>query len=181
VLRLIALVVPLGLDTFAVAAALGLAGLPQRERLRASLVFAGFETAMPLVGLAGGGLLGEAIGGTAEYVAIAVLVGVGALFLLGDDDAARAERLARARGWAMLSLGVAISLDELASGLTLGLLALPVVLAVVLIGLQALVLSQLGLRLGARVGAKAREWAERLAGIALVGIGAALLVERLVG
>jgi putative Mn2+ efflux pump MntP len=178
-LRLVALVVPLGLDTFAVAVALGLAGLAPRERLRVSLVFAGFETAMPLVGFAGGGLLGDAIGGAADYVAIAVLAGVGALFFLGDDDAARTERLARARGWSVLSLGIAISLDELAVGLALGLLALPVVLAVVLIGLQALVLSQLGLRLGERVGAEAREWAERLAGIALLGIGAALLAERL--
>ena len=33
------------------------------------------------------------------------------------------------------------------------------------------VVAQLGLRLGARLGEAAREWAERLAGIALLGLG----------
>jgi hypothetical protein len=38
-----------------------------------------------------------------------------------------------------------------------------------LIGAQALVVSQLGLRLGARIGARTREAAERLAGLASSG------------
>jgi len=46
-LKLIALVLPLGLDTFGVALALGLAGLPREKRLRISLLFAGFEAACP--------------------------------------------------------------------------------------------------------------------------------------
>lgn len=63
-------------------------------------------------------------------------------------------------------LGVSISLDELAIGFTLGLLHLPALLVIALIGAQALILSQLGLRLGARVGAglRARRGAARWAG-----------------
>ena len=44
--KLIALVFPLGLDTFAVAAAVGMAGLPTRKRLRISLPFTTFEGGM---------------------------------------------------------------------------------------------------------------------------------------
>ena len=56
--KLIALVLPLSLDTFAVSAALGVAGLSKRERWRLSLVLAGFEAVMPIVGFLAGGLLG---------------------------------------------------------------------------------------------------------------------------
>lgn len=41
--RLVALLPPLSLDTFAIAAALGIAGLPPSQRWRVSLLFAGFE------------------------------------------------------------------------------------------------------------------------------------------
>jgi putative Mn2+ efflux pump MntP len=52
-LRLILFVLPLGLDTFAVSAALGASGAQKRERLRISLLLSGFEMAMPIVGLLG--------------------------------------------------------------------------------------------------------------------------------
>jgi putative Mn2+ efflux pump MntP len=81
VLKVILLVVPLGLDTFAVAAAIGMAGLPQRERLRVSLIFAGFETLMPPIGFAAGRALGGAIGHIADYLAIGLLIVVGASML----------------------------------------------------------------------------------------------------
>ena len=62
--RLIALVLPLGLDTFAVAAALGALGVQQR--LTVSALFTAFEAGMPLIGLALGAPLGHAIGGAAD-------------------------------------------------------------------------------------------------------------------
>lgn len=71
-------------------------------------------------------------------------------------------------------LGLSVSLDELAVGFTLGLLRLPTLLVVVPIGVQAFVLSQLGLRLGARVGSDVREGAERLAGLGLIALGLGL-------
>jgi putative Mn2+ efflux pump MntP len=52
--KLIALVLPLSLDAFAVSAALGVAGLSRRERWRLSLRLAGFEAVMPIVGFLAG-------------------------------------------------------------------------------------------------------------------------------
>ncbi|MDP9262575.1 MAG: hypothetical protein M3O89_11455, partial [Actinomycetota bacterium] len=66
-LKLILFVLPLGLDTFAVSAALGIQGLPAKERLKASLLMSSFEMAMPIVGLLLGRGLGAAIGGVAGY------------------------------------------------------------------------------------------------------------------
>src|SRR5258708_9224788 len=45
------LLLPLGLDTFALAAALGMAGLEKRDRLRVTLVFTAFEAVMPIAGM----------------------------------------------------------------------------------------------------------------------------------
>jgi putative Mn2+ efflux pump MntP len=52
VAKMIALVIPLGLDTFAVAAALGMLGTTPATRLRVSVLFTAFEAGMPLIGVA---------------------------------------------------------------------------------------------------------------------------------
>lgn len=181
VVKLIALVLPLGLDTFAVAAALGLVGLDRKRRLRVSLLMASFEATMPLVGLALGAPIGRTIGAAADYVAIGILLGFGLFTLIAsrDDDDEKIGELATATGWGAVLLGLSISLDELAIGFTLGLLRLPALLVIILIGAQAFIVSQLGLRLGARVGREARESAQRLAGLALTGLGAWLVIEKI--
>ena len=181
VAKLIALVVPLGLDTFAVAAALGAFGPTRATRLRVSLLFTAFEAGMPLVGLALGAPLGRAIGTTADYIAIGVLLAFGLYTLLGSEerDEQTLARLAEVRGPGALLLGLSISLDELAIGFTLGLLGIPVALAIALIAAQAFIVAQLGLRLGHRLSTTLRESAERVAGLALTTLGIVLLVEQL--
>jgi putative Mn2+ efflux pump MntP len=74
---------------------------------------------------------------------------------------------------------VSISLDEVAIGFSLGLARLPTVPVIIAIGVQAFLAAQLGLLLGARIGERFREAAERLAGIALIGLGLFLIAERL--
>jgi len=177
--KLIALVLPLSLDTFAVSAALGVAGLSRRERWRLSLLMAGFEAAMPIVGFLVGGLIGEALGNVADYAAAAVLVGAGLLmFRDGNSEEGLAQRM---RGLAALSVGVSVSLDELAVGLAIGLLRLHVLTVALLIGAQAVVASQLGVRFGARLGEGLRERAEQMAGGLLIAVGLGLFILRVAG
>jgi putative Mn2+ efflux pump MntP len=177
--KLAALVVPLGLDTFAVSAALGVVGVAPARRLRITLLFTAFEAGMPLLGLAVGAPLGHAIGTAADYVAAAVLMvfGLYTLFASPDDDERRLAALSELRGPALL-LGVSISLDEMAVGFSLGLLRLPIGLVIGLITFQAFVLTQLGLRLGDRLSERLREGAERVAGLVLALLGLILLLER---
>jgi len=109
VIKLIALVLPLGLDTFAVAAALGVSRLDPKRRLRVSLLMASFEAGMPLIGLALGAPLGDAIGAAADYIAIGVLLAFGLYTLLArDDDEENVDKLATATGWGAVLLGVSI-------------------------------------------------------------------------
>ncbi len=179
-IELIALVLPLALDTFAVAAALGVAGLSSSQRLRVSLIFTSFEAGMPLIGVVIGDALGHAVGSLADYAASAVLVALGAYLIVSDDDdeSDKVATLGRIHGLAIIGLGIGISLDELAIGFSIGLLRLPLTWAIVLIGAQAFVAAQLGLRLGNRVSERVREHMEEAAGLALIALGVVFLVAR---
>ena len=182
-LKLLAFVLPLGLDSFAVAAAIGaVQETTAWQRLRISLVFVIFEGGMPLIGLALGSVLARGIGHVADYLAAAAVIGIGAWMLLagGNDEKDRASRLATSHGLALVALGISISLDELAIGFSIGLVRLPVPVVIVAIAVQAFVAAQLGLALGARIGERWRERAEQVAGIALILLGAWLVTEQLV-
>jgi manganese efflux pump family protein len=113
-------------------------------------------------------------------VAIGVLAAVGGWMVLHGDEgeSEQVDRLVRGRGLVLIAIGVSISLDELAIGFTVGLLHLVLWLAVVLIGVQAFVFSQLGLRLGAHLNERLRERAEQVAGLALLAVAALLTVEK---
>ena len=180
-LKLVLFVFPLGLDTFAVSAALGVAGLPRQQRLKISVLLSGFEMAMPVIGLLLGHVLGHAVGTAADYLAAAALFALGTWMLTSgeQDEGERVAALIANNGLALVALGASISLDELAMGFTIGLLHLSIVLALILIGAQAFIVAQLGLRLGARLGEAVREAAEKIAGLALIGLGVLVLVEKL--
>lgn len=156
-------------------------GTSHSTSLRVSILFPAFEAAMPLVGLALGAPLGRTIGHSADYVASGVLLAFGLYTLLrSDDEEQTITRLANAHGPGLLLLGLSISLDELAIGFTLGLLRLPAVLVITLIAVQALIVTQLGLRLGQKLNDTFREGIERLAGLVLSLLAIVLLAEKLV-
>src|SRR5229473_3259048 len=177
------LLLPLALDTFALAAALGVAGMEKQDRLRVALVFTVFEAGMPIAGMLIGRVAGNLIGLWAGYGAILFLLIAGFLFLRPskdeDDEAGRLRLLAHARGLAILDLGLGISVDELTVGLSAGLLGLSILLTVLWIAVQAFVATQVGLRLGGRLGEEVRERAEWVAGVSLIVVALVLLGLRL--
>jgi manganese efflux pump family protein len=179
-LKLLAFVLPLGLDSFAVAAASGATqALTAWQRLRISLIFVLFEGGMPLIGLGLGTALARGIGRVADYLAGAAVIAVGAWMLLAGekDEDDKASRLTSSRGLALIALGVSISLDELAIGFTIGLAHLLITAVIIAIALQAFVAAQLGLAIGARIGERWRERAEQAAGIALILLGIYLIAS----
>jgi len=181
-LILAGLIFPLALDTFALSAALGIAGIPKERRLRTSLILSGFEAGMPVLGFFIGGAVGHVIGYFAGWTAIAFLGIAGILMLRpGDEDKehGRLRLLARAQGIAVFDLGLSISVDELAVGFSIGLLGLPLVAAVIWIGVQAFGAAQLGMRVGDRIGEELRERAEQLAGAVLILMAGVLLIVKL--
>ena len=179
------LLLPLGLDTFALSAALGVAGLGKQDRLRVSLLFTVFEAGMPIIGLFAGQAIGRAVGDWAGYGGILFLLVAAALLLkperTEEGDERRLRLLAQARGLPMIYLGISISLDELTVGFSAGLLAIPIALAVAWIAVQAFAVTQAGLRIGDRLGDEFRERSEQAAGLALIAVALILLLLKLKG
>ncbi|MFZ0120487.1 MAG: manganese efflux pump [Pseudonocardiaceae bacterium] len=185
IVSLLLFVLPLGLDTFAIAAAVGASQPSGQARWRISAIFAIFEGGMPLVGLALGASLGHTVGSVADYLSGGLLVVLGGYLWRAneeDDEVAKARRLTSARGAALVGLALSISLDELAIGFSLGLgagLTVPATIVAV-ITIQTLVVSQLGLSFGVRISEHVRERIERLAGPMLIILGVYLLAEALI-
>ena len=173
VVALLLAAVAVGLDNFAAAIAIGLAGLNARGRVRIAIVFGAFEAAMPVAGLALGRHISQLIGGTTRYYGGALLVAAGAWAMLsairGDDtpDAVGSETR-----WGRLMLtGFALSIDNLIVGFGLGAIAVPLIAAIATFGVVSVALSLVGLELGRRLGARIGEWSEILGGTVLVVVG----------
>lgn len=183
-LFVIILLVPLCIDTFVISTALGLAGLPKKQQNRTSLILASFEAGMPVIGVLIGHGLGSAIGGAANYIA-AVVIGLAGAFMLrpGVEDAEEKQMklLSKAKGLSIIGLGLSISLDSLAIGLSLGLLHVSLLFVVVFIAIESFLASRLGLWIGNRLSNRMREHAERIAGYLLIGIAAVLIIAKLSG
>jgi manganese efflux pump family protein len=113
---LLLFVLPLSLDTFAIAAAVGANRISGWSRWRISTIFAICEGGAPLIGLGLGSSVGQAVGGVAGYFSELLLVLLGGYLWWSDDDgrddddhddddeAARARRLINARGIALIGL-----------------------------------------------------------------------------
>ncbi|MGH3829612.1 MAG: manganese efflux pump MntP family protein [Pseudonocardiaceae bacterium] len=186
-------VLPLGMDTFAIAAVVGgTSQLTGRVLWRISVVFVLFEGGMPLVGLALGESLGHTIGGIADYLSGGLLIALAGYLWRAenkdddDDEVTKARCLSSARGLALLGVALSISLDELAIGFSLGLgfhqgphLTRPATI-VAAIAVQTLIVSQLGLSLGSRVSERFRERIERLTSPGLACLGGYQLTGALV-
>ncbi len=124
---------------------------------------------MPIAGMLLGRVAGAFLGTWAGYGGIAFLLLAGLRLLRpGQNENDEAGRIR-----------LSISVDELTVGLSAGLLGLSIVLTVVWIAVQAFVATQVGLRLGGRLGDGIRERAEWVAGVALILVAIVLLVLRL--
>ena len=104
-LKLLAFVLPLGIEAFAAGAAIGAAAVASAwQRLRISLIFVIFEGGMPLIGLGLGAALAHGIGQVANYVAAAAVIGVGGWMLFADEEGEedKAARITTSRGLALI-------------------------------------------------------------------------------
>lgn len=178
--RIIAFVFPLGLDTLALAIALGIRGF---RPWGPALIFTAFEGVMPLFGIA----LARVVSMRFETPAIVaggiILIGVG---IHAIREAIRGEEEVKQISFrslrSTLAAGFAISIDELAIGFPLGASRLPVGIVLITIVCQTLLFAALGVTVGNRVRSGLALSASRYAGIAagvvfeLVGLW--LIAER---
>lgn len=176
------------MSNFGASIAIGVSGVDARTRLRVGLVFGAFESGMPVVGLIIGEQVAGPLGHAARWLGAGLLIAVGGYALV---KAVRAGRSAGTEGGnqhgdagrpaadlagtgRLLLSGLALSLDNLAVGFALGTYHTSIVTGAITIGAVSVVLSLLGLELGARVGKWAGERGEQLAALVLISVGIAI-------
>lgn len=177
--ELLIVAVSLAMDAFAVSVCKGLSvGRPKwRHCLICGVWFGGFQALMPLLGWLLGVRFQEMIVSVDHWVAFLLLglIGFNMVWeaLSGEEESLDCSFSVRS----MFLLAVATSIDALAVGVTFAFLSVPIFTAVSLIGIITLVLSCIGVKLGAVFGNRFQRKAELAGGLILIGMGTKILLE----
>jgi putative Mn2+ efflux pump MntP len=181
-LNLLGVALGLAMDAFAVAivAGLTLKTVTPRHVFRLAFHFGLFQFLMPILGWAVGYGLSTYVATYDHWLAFGLLSYVGGKMLV---EAWRGEsvhsHLDPTRGFLLVTLSVATSIDALAVGLSMAFLKVSVWMPAVVIGLVAAALTALGIHFGQRLGQRVGRWAEAAGGSVLLLIGAKILVTHL--
>jgi putative Mn2+ efflux pump MntP len=174
----------LAMDAFAVAtgAASGGFAANRRARFRLWFHFGLFQALMPVVGWLIGSRLAPLIAAWDHWMIFVLLAWIGGHMIRDGrrSGAAPAGRNDPTRGRSLIMLSLATSLDALAVGFGFGCLGLSIWTAAAVIGLVTAVVSQLGCRLGSRLGRAYGPRAAVVGGVVLVAVGARILITHLV-
>ena len=182
--EIVLIAVSLALDAFAVSVSSGIAipGFGWRQAAKMGIWFGMFQFAMPLAGW----FLGSSISGYIEavdhWVAFGLLALIGGRMAWsalrgGEEEEAPSDLSARR----LCLLAIATSIDALAVGISMAFLPVDILFSAFIIGVVAFVLSVAGGLAGRRLGGLFRKWAELVGGLVLVGIGAKILMEHILG
>jgi putative Mn2+ efflux pump MntP len=181
--EVILLALALAVDAFSVGAAVGLEHRSPRQVFRLSWHFGLFQALMPLAGILLGLGLERWIRAFDHWVAFCLLVLVGGRMVRGALRPGEEETETRdpTRGLTLITLSLAVSIDALAVGFTLGITGASFVVPVCVIGVVAAFATLASMLLAGRIGRILGKRAEVLAGLVLIGIGVKILVEHLAG
>lgn len=168
----------LSLDSFRVSLGLGALKLRSLRQLQIVIAFGLCDGLAPLLGLVIGKSLVSFVGSWTENLGPIALCayGVYVIYLAKRYSGGQAEEPG---GWIVLGVPLSLSLDNLIAGASLGVVGFPLWLSAGLIGLMSALMSLAGLYLGSMAVKFLKINTEVLAGMALVGIGLALALEKL--
>ena len=174
--------VGLAMDAFAVAVAtcVRLRKVSRRQVFRFAFHFGLFQAFMPVLGWAAGRTVDQYIRAWDHWIALALLAGVGVKAIydaLSQRAAAEEDPHDPTRGWSLVLLSVATSIDALAVGLTLALLDVQIWYPCVIIGLVTASLTAFGMFFGANLGARFGRAIEILGGAVLIAVGIKIVLD----
>lgn len=184
VFELILIAVGLSMDAFAVAVAcsISLQRVSKRQIFRFGFHFGLFQALMPVIGWNLGRVAVEFVSAWDHWLAFGLLAFVGgkAIYeaIRGDEEDEK-KTADPTRGWSLVVLSVATSIDALAVGLSLAMLGEAIYQPALVIGLITGTLTTIGMLLGSRVGARFGKGMEILGGVILIGIGLKILLGSL--
>ena len=181
-LEIIFIALSMSMDAFAVCL---VAGSQQRTPgprpvFRLAFHFGFFQFLMPVIGWFAGTTIVRYVSAYDHWVAFALLAFVGIRMIRsGFDNASEKPKNDPSRGWTLVLLAFATSIDALAIGFSLGLIGVTIWYPAVVIGVVTGLISWLGIFLGNRLGQKFGKRMEIIGGIVLIVIGVRILLTHL--
>jgi len=178
-IEVLLLAVSMAIDAFAVCLAAGaLPGVQgPRQVFRLAFHFGLFQFIMPVIGWLAGSTVEPLIRVLDHWVAFGLLAFVGVRMIRTAWRAAEGFVTDPSRGWTLVMLSIAVSIDALAVGLSLGLVGISVGYPAVLMGVTTGVLSLVGLWLGSAAGRRLGRTCGLVGGLVLIGIGLRILLQ----
>lgn len=179
-LEILLVALALGCDAFAVGMGVGTRFCSPRQVFRLSFHFGLFQFLMPLIGW----YLGQNAMGLARqwapWIAFALLFFIGAKMSFEScrpEEANRKEQCPDpTRGFSLVGLSVATSMDALGVGFSIGILGQTLLMPALWIGITACLMTWTAMRLGHRLSEKFGKRMEIIGGIVLMLIAIKLLM-----
>jgi len=165
------LAVGLGMDAFSVALGIGVCWFGFHQVFRLSWHFGLFQFFMPLIGWVLGELATSYIGSAARFAAAAILVVIGGRMVynvLKNGEEEIDPTCDPTKGWSLVALSLATSIDALGAGFGLGLLGTGLLVSCVIIGVVAALMTIAGMFLSKTVSALIGRKAEIVGGVVLL-------------
>jgi putative Mn2+ efflux pump MntP len=181
-LTILALALGLALDAFSVAIAVGikLPRLSFRPIFRLSWHFGLFQFLMPILGWLAGVTVQKWVAAFDHWIAFGLLTFIGGKMIYESFGAKGENKTADpTRGWSLVILSVATSIDALAVGLSMAVVGVAVWFPSVIIGIVAGLMTILGMNLGRKLGIKFGHRMEFVGGVILIAIGIKILLEHI--
>jgi putative Mn2+ efflux pump MntP len=171
--ELLLLAFSMAMDAFAVCLAAGSLRQTQgaRPAFRLSFHFGLFQFIMPLLGWLAGATVAPITKGYDRWVVFGLLGFIGVRMIYSALTGKENHSNDPSRGLTLILLSIAVSIDALAVGMSLGLLGIFVWYPAIFIGVMTGVLSLLGLRLGHVLGSRFGKSVEVIGGLVLIAIG----------
>ncbi|MBN2343249.1 MAG: manganese efflux pump [Deltaproteobacteria bacterium] len=169
----------LAVDAFTVGVAVGISHRQPRQIFRLSFHFGLFQALLPLLGAVLGAWMSHIIASVTHWVAFVMLSLVGGKMIYESRRKDENEFYAKdpTRGLTMVMLSVAVSIDALAVGFTLGLQDVSIFWVVSVIGVVAALATLVGMKVAGKIAAKVGHKLEPFAGVVLIALGVKAVIE----
>lgn len=182
-LSILLIAIGLSADCFAVALSSGVSNRRQSwlKSSRVALSFGLFQALMPALGWLAGRTIIEFISSYDHWVAFALLAFVGGKMLFESFRHSVSQRNDAdiTKGWLLITLSIATSIDALAVGLSFAFLEVNIVLACAIIGVVAMGVTAIGFIVGKRASRLVGKRAETLGGLILLAIAFRILLSHI--
>lgn len=179
-LTIIFLAVGLSFDTFAVSVSCGIARrqLVFWEAFRIAIVFAFFQSLMPILGWGFGLTIKSVIEPIDHWLALALLCLIGIKMIIKAFDRAEdTNTLDPLNPKVLLTLAVATSIDAFAVGIGFIAVNVNILHAYLIIGTVTFLVAMLGMLFGKSIGSLMGKRMEIIGGVILIGLGIKIVIE----